>query len=88
MTEKSLATKAGHLELLRGGKKDQRAERAAAALSGTSQTKKKWLLSTTITLLGTAGKAHMISQNLLNGFIVAMLLCCVAVHLCWTAYEQ
>jgi hypothetical protein len=41
MTEKSLATKAGHLELLRGGKKDQRAERAAAALSGTSQTKKK-----------------------------------------------
>jgi hypothetical protein len=41
MTEKALATKAGHLELLRGGKKDQRAERAATALAGASQTKKK-----------------------------------------------
>lgn len=29
-TEKSLASKAGHLELLRGGKKDAKAEKAAA----------------------------------------------------------
>ncbi|KAK3646473.1 hypothetical protein LTR56_008571 [Elasticomyces elasticus] len=31
MTEKSLASKAGHLELLRGGKKDRKTEAAAAA---------------------------------------------------------
>lgn len=31
MTEKSLASKAGHLELLRGGKRDKKTATAAAA---------------------------------------------------------
>lgn len=30
LTEKSLASKAGHLEMLRGGKKDSKAENSAA----------------------------------------------------------
>ena len=33
-TERSLAAKAGHLELLRGGKKDKKIEAAAAAAGG------------------------------------------------------
>lgn len=44
MTEKSLASKAGHLELLKGGKKEKRAEMAAAAAKngpgGTGDKKK------------------------------------------------
>ncbi|SMR43611.1 unnamed protein product [Zymoseptoria tritici ST99CH_3D1] len=38
LTEKTLATKAGHLELLRGGKKDRQAAEAAKAAKAKNST--------------------------------------------------
>nr|POE62803.1 upf0390 protein [Quercus suber] len=40
MTEKSLASKAGHLELLKGGKKEKRAELAAKHAAAENAKKK------------------------------------------------
>lgn len=41
LTEKSLASRAGHLELLKGGKREKRAELAKKALEGEGKGKKE-----------------------------------------------